>query len=131
MKRLAFIFLLSTSACAAPATVIRVIDGDTIVAQTITGPIHVRLAHIDAPESRMLDAKCAKELRLGLISKWWLASRLPVGKDVALLPVPKHDKYGRLLAVVMEGNENINETMLSRGLAVPYEGGKKRGTWCD
>jgi endonuclease YncB( thermonuclease family) len=39
------------------------------------------------------------------------------------------EKYGRLLAEIWYGDENINQWMLSKGHAVPYDGKAKTFNW--
>ena len=116
------------------ATVVHVVDGDTIYV-SIPGfpepynPAQVRLDGIDTPESRKNDAKCSKELRLGLIAKAWLKDKLPVGAKVSVVWTGKHEKFGRLLATIYAGTENINETLVRLGHAVEYHG-QSKSSWC-
>ena len=99
----------------------RVIDGDTIVLSTGT---HVRLVQIDTPElsSRECYAAAARST---------LARLLPAGTRVRLQLDPRLDhvdRYGRTLAYVRKGTENVNLTLVARGAASVwfYEGARGR-----
>jgi len=98
--RHAVLLLLCTIAMAAvevQATVVRVIDGDTI--ETESG--RVRLLYIDTPESKGNGHGEAKAE--GKAASAFLAALLPIGATVSLWspkPVIQNDRYGRALAVV-------------------------------
>lgn len=137
IKRLAIFLLLCTPAYSAEtyqATVVQVIDGDSIAVK-IDGwpkpfnPVAVRFLGIDSAESRIQDAKCKKEVKLGLIAKAWLKKELPVESRVNLIWTGEQEKYGRLLATVMFNDVNLNKLMVKKGMAVPYDGGTKIN-WC-
>lgn len=100
----------------------RVIDGDTFV-----GDVHAhimdselslknfyfRMLNINAPE------KTGSTKLAGLESKKYLES-LILGKIVQV-DAHTHDSFGRKLAIVYVEGVNINQLMLDRGYAVPYE----------
>lgn len=99
------------------AKVVRVIDGDTIVVDLDLGlsmwskNLTLRFMGLNAPEIT------GKEKPLGLEVKKFLSEKLPVGKDIIVNTYKdKDDKYGRLLATVFDGDINLNETMLEKGL---------------
>ena len=109
------------------AVVIRVVDGDTIQVGIPSFPpilgvnITVRLASCDTPElsskepfirARALEAKAVAE------------SLAPPGSIVWLRDIQR-DKYFRLLARVEAHGVDIATQLLERGLALPYDGGKK------
>ena len=101
---------------------IRVIDGDTIVAEVDLGfntfkKVNVRLLGIDAPEVRTKDLK---EKEKGIASKEYLEDIFCTNKNFTLLS-NKIDKYGRCLGTIMVGDLNINEEMVELGLAKIYE----------
>lgn len=115
-----------------PATVRRVLDGDTIeveariwLRQGVT--VLVRLAGVDAPE---LDGACAAERQAALRARGhvehWLA-----GREIALVDV-RTDKYGgRVLArVVDRAGADLGETLLLAGLARTAGKGGRREPWC-
>lgn len=99
------------------ATLVRVIDGDTIVCDIDLGfnlrqQLPVRLAHINAPELN------TKE---GVLAKSHITTILGDGKLVLKTFKPK-DKFGRFLAEVYWDGNYINQIMINDGYAVPYEG---------
>jgi len=95
----------------------RVIDGDTIVAERSDRPgepEHIRLYGIDAPEHNLPGGpEATAEMRI-----------LADGKQINLISHGK-DKYGRLLDEVSVDGQDLSQTMLKKGLAVPYYGGKR------
>ena len=115
---------------AVPATVLRVIDGDTIevaahVWLDIEVTTRVRLKGIDAPE---LTAPCA-EGRAKALAALALVRRI-VGDGPVLLAAIQPGKYGgRVVARVTAGGADLAQALLAAGLARPYGGGKRR-SWC-
>ena len=101
-----------------PATITRVIDGDTVVARvesslpglTITAQVHVRLHGINAPETHGLSRLA------GLESSAWLRDRLQ-DKRVTLHVHHEADKYGRWLGRIECGGTFVNDEMVKLGLA--------------
>ena len=89
--------------------VTKVTDGDTIKVQLSSGPITVRFDSIDAPEA---DQYWGGEATAALSSR-------VAGQEVAL-DLVSHDRYGRLVAVVYLGDENINGWMVQQGHAWAY-----------
>lgn len=110
------------------ATVVRVIDGDTLVVDLpcdidlVCKSISVRAEHIDTPEIR---GKCDKEKDLARQAKKVMTETFPSG-DSIILKNTKRDKYFRILANIPE----VRDELIAKGLARDYEGGKKLG-WCD
>jgi endonuclease YncB( thermonuclease family) len=107
--------------------VIKVYDGDTItIASYIDSDpsviyrFSVRLNGIDSPE---IKGKTENEKKLAKQSRDAL-NNLIYGKIVKLENISM-EKYGRLLAIVMCNNVNVNNWMLENKYAVPYDGGKK------
>ena len=103
------------------ATVIRVIDADSFVADLDLGwdlrlsPRTVRVARIDAPELDTAAGKVARDRARQL---------LPVGAEVVLLS-HSLDKYGRALAeVTLPDGRDYADVMLAEGHAVDYATGK-------
>ncbi len=85
----------------------RIIDGDTII---INGT-SIRLLGINCPEKSEEFSLQAKEfLEKKILNK---TIRIEFGKQ-------KTDKYGRTLAYVFLGNENINLALIKEGFANPY-----------
>jgi endonuclease YncB( thermonuclease family) len=100
-------------------TVVQVTDGDTIKVQLSSGPISVRFDSIDAPE---------KNQPWGPEARAALASR--VDQQVVTLDVKEQDRYERLVAVVLLGDENINAWMVQQGHAWAYRDYLKDPNYC-
>jgi micrococcal nuclease len=86
----------------------------------------IRLAGIDAPESRTTNLK---EKALGLESKEWLKKALEGAKDILIkteLP-DSTEKYGRIIGhlFINDQETSLNNQMIDEGYALAYEGGKK------
>lgn len=109
------------SKCATPpqnqpiATVIKIVDGDTIDV-TIGEDEHcIRLLNIDAPEigRNGLPTDCLAE-----DAKNYLAQQLPIGTKVTLAyDRETTDRYGRDLAAVFLGDRLINADITAAGFA--------------
>ncbi len=107
------------------ASVIRVIDGDTVVIDRET----IRILNIDAPEIR--HAQCDSERQLGLAAKLRLKALLS-GAEPVVTRGDKgrmRDKYGRTLAVLSVGGRDVGDILISEGLARQWTG--KRRPWCE
>lgn len=97
------------------ATVTRVVDGDTVIAQVGGEELRVRLIGIDTPETVAPDqpVEC-----FGPAASEFTHRRLE-GEDVELeFDVERLDPYGRTLAYVWLGGELFNETLVREGYAV-------------
>ena len=106
--------------------IVKVIDGDTVdiiidLGFSLTKKERVRLAGIDAPESRTKDLE---EKEFGLDAKEFLQRRLADCPHL-WVKTEKDGKYGRMLGWLMGGQMNINEEMVGRGYAWQYDGGEK------
>lgn len=112
------------------AKVVNVYDGDTVHAvMRFNGKFQkfsVRIYGIDTPERKVKmgtpdrdSLKAAAELaRMEVV-------RLVLNK-IVVLKCRGFDKYGRLLAnIVTREGVDVSQHLLSRGMAVPYFGGKK------
>jgi micrococcal nuclease len=114
------LYLLLPTVCkAGEFKVIRVDDGDTIIAEGHDIEIKVRLAGIDAPEIPMWGSYVAR-------SKDYLAEMI-LNKSVEI----KGHGVGplnRVLGVIYLENKNINLEMVRAGLAVAYRGILLRGS---
>ena len=102
--------------------VIKVIDGDTFIGNVHTHimdseltlkNIYFRMLDINAPE------KTGPTKAAGLESKKYLEA-LILGK-VVQVDAHDHDSFGRKLAKVYYQGIDINNLMIVRGYAVPYE----------
>lgn len=100
--------LTTTYADTLRATVLRVVDGDTVRVQLAGRQIAVRLDSIDAPERHQAGGRDAQRV---------LAGYLPAGSRVKLVSLGE-DRYGRTLAQVYRADGlNVNEQMVRDGQA--------------
>jgi endonuclease YncB( thermonuclease family) len=101
------------------ATVLRVIDGDTVSVRTGDGRrLRVRMLNIDAPESYYRGA--SQEPWAGMAKKR-LARLAPKGSAVRVLtPEADLDRHGRTLGMMYRGETNLNLLLVREGLALPY-----------
>lgn len=104
------------------AEILRVIDGDTVVARIDLGfhvhiIEHLRLANIDTPEIRTRDLA---EKEKGLEAKARLEELLSLG-PVKIETEKDTGKYGRFIATIYVKDEdrviNVNEKLVEEGLA--------------
>ena len=115
------------------ASVIKVIDGDTVDLQVSLGfemyhKARFRLIGINTPESFGKDACDA-----GRAAKQFLIDLLPPGTDViAKTKKDKKEKYGRMLcelflcdAAGTPKDVTVNQTLINAGHAKPYDGGAR------
>jgi len=111
-----------------PATVIRVVDGDTVIARFDNGAAEtVRLLGVDTPE--VVDPRKPVQC-FGHAASDFTKAHL-TGKRVSLeLDAEKRDKYGRLLVYVILGGHRYNDQLLERGyarfLVIPPNGAHAR-----
>jgi micrococcal nuclease len=109
----------------ARGTVVRIIDGDTLVANVGGQQKTIRLLNVDTPETK--DPNQAPEC-LGPEATEFLTGRLPVGSKVDLqYDKERTDRYGRTLAAVYESGSLINSEIAAKGLgtAVVFEPNRK------
>ena len=98
-------------------SVVRVKDGDTIVAHVELGfdlwkhDEVMRLLHVFAPES--FRPKSIKERTDGAKVKQFLIDRLLPGEDITITTEKdKKDMYGRSLVIIWDEDGNVNESIL-------------------
>ncbi len=108
----------------------RVVDGDTI---EVRGEL-VRLVQIDAPELR--ERECyGRDSRAALQQLLPPGTRVRLEQDARLeflngrnrLDLDKVDRFGRPLAYVFKGDENVNLTLVEQGAASVWFYGGQRG----
>ncbi|WP_299739063.1 thermonuclease family protein [uncultured Roseobacter sp.] len=105
------------------ATIVRVIDGDTIVADIDLGfrtwlhGEHLRLFGINTPENKTDEGKAVTEAVRARIE----------GKSVFLCTIKAKrseaestGSFGRYLVTIHEGGENVNEWLLATGQAEAF-----------
>ena len=90
--------------------VVRVSDGDTVILQTQDSTIKIRLAGIDAPETKMPHGPQAKAHLAALV----------LGKQVQAI-AQKKDRYGRTIATLMLNTKDVNLAMVQAGMAWHYK----------
>ncbi len=128
-----FGILLSGVACATPAVVKYIVDGDTFSAGVrledgIEISVRVRIRNIDTPE---IHGQCVSEITSALYAKQRLEELIPVGTVVELTDI-KDDKYlGRIDANVFDvSGRDVGDVLIKEKVARKYNGGKRDG-WCD
>ncbi|OFW84069.1 MAG: hypothetical protein A2018_03485 [Alphaproteobacteria bacterium GWF2_58_20] len=116
-----------------PASVVRVVDGDTLLVRAriwVRQDVEtlVRILGIDAPEAGK-QARCPAEEKGGVLATSAMKN-LVRGGLLNLYDV-RSDKYGgRVLARVENaGGQDVAKVLLARNLVRPYAG-NARGTWC-
>ena len=93
-----------------PATLVRVVDGDTMDVSLASGPITIRLHGIDAPErDQPLGPTATKALR-----------SLVEGQPLEIEPIEQSDAYGRMVAKVFVDGADVNAHMVETGYAWAY-----------
>jgi micrococcal nuclease len=111
--------------------IIKVIDGDTIDVDIDLGfnikltNQRVRLASIDAPESRSTNKE---EKQQGMLSKKKLEEKLPQGsmQTIQTVKVVDDDKFGRILGIFpLSDTLTVNQWMIDNNYAVFYTGENK------
>ena len=135
MKWLAALLLSATPALAAPYEITRVIDGDTVeiavdfLPSPLPPKLSIRVMGIDTPEKApraQCDSEAALAKKASAFTKDAVANALEV--DVVIL---KWDKYGgRVLGEVYLDHQSLAQSLISAGLARPYEGEAKQ-SWCE
>lgn len=103
------------------ATVLQVIDGDTVDVTLHGERTRVRLLNVDTPETKHPNeiVQC-----MGPEATEFLEELLPVGAQVDLeFDVEREDKYGRTLAGIFRQDELVNAQIAAEGfgVAVLYE----------
>ena len=110
------------------ATIIKVVDGDTVDVDIDLGFdtwLHnqrIRLYGIDTPECR---TRNKKEKAHGLLAKAYAQKTLKLGGVYALRTKEK-GKFGRYLGEIRVGRTTINKLLIQEKLAVEYTGQNKK-----
>ena len=115
-----------------PATVDRVIDGDTVVMTVTIWPGlswsgSVRINGIDTPELRgrcpleRAQARAARELLVEMLER----------AEAVTVHMPTHGRYaGRVVATVEADGVDVAPVLIKSGFARPYGGNGPRMPWC-
>lgn len=106
------------------ARVAYVIDGDTF---RLASGERIRIAGIDAPESRQGQAKCRAELALGKAATARARAMLE-DRPVALVRVGR--SYDRTVAEVRLGGRDLGGTLVAAGVARWWPRGARKPDWC-
>ena len=111
------------------ATIVRVVDGDTVDALVDLGfdtwkKVRIRMHGINAPESRTRDLE---EKEKGLAAKARLIEMLEESNNEFKLVSHGVGKYGRCLGeIFLKGHANsINKQLIWEGHGTEYYGGKR------
>lgn len=98
------------------ATVVKVIDGDTVKIKMKKGPEEtVRLLLIDTPETVH---PSVLEQPFGREASQFVKKLMPPGKVIEAEPgISERDKYGRLLAYFYVDGVSVNKMLIEKGLA--------------
>jgi len=101
-------------------TVVKVIDGDSLVVRGKDDTVEIRLYGIDTPEYRQPYSNKAKQL----------SRRLVLRKRVGVKRLDK-DRYGRTVAIITVGDTTLNRELVSSGLAWYYARYCRRQPFCS
>lgn len=107
-------------------------DGDTITVDIPGYPdiigkdIPVRVQGIDAPEIKGI---CDEEVLKSVEAKRFVNEQLTVASKIDIVNVGR-DKYFRINGDIIYDGKSLKMQMLSRGYAIPYDGGEKTNPWC-
>lgn len=116
------------------ATILRIIDGDTIViaAPYLPRPLKpelaVRIYGVDTPEKGHL-ARCAQENERALQASQYTTRMIQSGKKIQVT-LYRWDKFGgRVLGDIVVDGESVRQGLIKNGLAREYYGDRKQ-SWC-
>ncbi|MAW88917.1 MAG: nuclease [Phyllobacteriaceae bacterium] len=113
------------------ARMLKVIDGDSVLAEARIWPGHavtvsVRVRGVDAPELR---GRCVREKAAARRARDSLAGFLEGGR-IMLTNISGGKYYGRVLAdLARPDGKAVSAFLLENGLARPYGGGRRQD-WC-
>ncbi|MBD2232913.1 thermonuclease family protein [Phormidium tenue] len=93
------------------ATVVSTGDGDTLRVQGQDGPVTIRLACVDAPESNQA---------FGPEATLRLQQLVSTGQPVEVRAIER-DRYGRTVAEIYSGGQSVGLQLVREGYAVVYE----------
>jgi micrococcal nuclease len=108
-------------------------DGDTVrfnlpgYPPIVGNDIRVRVNGIDTPE---IKGKCEKEKYEAQQARDMVTDILKDAKKITLNNM-KRGKYFRIAADIIVDGESLADLLVEAGMAVKYDGGKKKKVWCD
>lgn len=122
LQLILLVFLFTDcSTASVKGTVVKVVDGDTFTILTEgKKQVKVRLHGIDAPEKGQDFANVSKQHLADLIQG-----------EIVQINVQKKDRYGRVVAIAYVDKVNINEEMLTEGLAWHYKSYDNNPKWAE
>ena len=113
------LFIAFPSFCQLSGKVVAISDGDTFTLLTASKKqVKIRLHGIDCPESKQEFGNVAKKFLSDLIFNKTVSVK---EKNI--------DRYGRTIGIVSIGSVNVNEKLLSAGLAWHYRKYDKNKQW--
>ncbi|AUZ05761.2 nuclease [Vitreoscilla sp. C1] len=102
--------------------IVKISDGDTVQIQDTHGQKHrVRLAFIDAPEMRQAAGKESFKNLQNMLSR----------QKTVQVQVTDIDQYQRQVAIVWQGDVDVNASQLAQGLAWHYDSIAKKQQQVD
>ena len=117
------------------ATILRVIDGDTVAFQAPYLPdplkkeLSIRVFGVDTPE-KGFRAKCESEDAKGQAATKFTKESIAVAKKLQIV-LMDWDKYGgRVLGDVLIDGQSLRNMLISKGYAREYYGEAKQ-SWCN
>lgn len=118
------------------ASVVKVIDGDTIRAKVkiwpkLTELATIRVRGIDTPEMR---PRCPREKELAILARDYVRGLLKPGAIIKVQNIKLGKYAGRVVANILIQDTggrwvDLSEAMIAANYARPYFGGKRKG-WC-
>ena len=108
-------------------------DGDTVrfnlpdYPPIVGNDIRVRINGIDTPE---ITGKCDNEKHEAQQARDMVSDILNDAEKITLKNM-KRGKYFRIVADIIVDGENLADLLVETGMAVKYDGGKKKNKWCD
>ncbi|WP_265587162.1 thermonuclease family protein [Sphingomicrobium arenosum] len=99
-------------------------DGDSI---RLAGGAPLRVIGYDTPE--IGQPQCERERELAVQARAELQRWVNSGPFDIVYQADQRDRYGRRLARLERGGEDVGEVLIAKGLARPYDGGT-RENWC-
>lgn len=123
----AFLFVSPGHAQTLDVTIVRIIDGDTFVAERDGQQIRVRVSNIDTPEKGRR-AACQAERKLAEQATKFARDFLGRTAQIHIDPKRPTDFYRRTLATVSVDGHDLGAALISQGLAKPWRG--RQEDWC-